>query len=167
MCYEGDTGTEMFLIIGGRINVMKLGMRPPPGAKGAQLGEFQAAMNAGQLVGLWAVLDDQPRSATLVAQEAADILIIQKEDLRDAIALCPDLAFGLFRVLTRSLRSITASAQGASEHLIATMKDVRNPRNYEKTDGAPQPVPKLPTDSTATGTALSAAAIAASEAKPE
>ena len=161
LCYEGDSGNEMFLIINGRVSVMKLGMRPPAGAKGLQLGEFQASMNAGQLVGLWAVLDDQPRSASLMAQDASDILILQKEDLRDAIALCPDLAFGLFRVLTRSLRSITASSQGASEHLIATMKDVRNPRNFEKTDGA-TPVPNLPDQST-----LSAAAVAATDAKPE
>ena len=109
LCYEGELGSEMFLIIQGTVNVHKLGSKPPRGARADQLGTFQASMHEGQLVGLWAVLDDQPRSASLVTTVPVDILILQKEDLRDAIALCPDLAFGLFRVLTRSLRNATAA----------------------------------------------------------
>ena len=110
LCYEHDLGTDMFLIVDGRVEVRKAGSRPPDGARGDELGRLLVVLERGECVGEMSVLDDQPRSASVVAQGDVSVFTIQKEDLRDAIALCPDLAFGLFRVLAGRLRNVGSSA---------------------------------------------------------
>ena len=110
--HEEDIGTEMYLLIEGEVEVRRLGARPPAGARGEQLGMLLATLGRGECVGEMSVLDDQPRSASLAALGPVQALSIHKEDLRDAIALCPDLAFGLFHVLSSRLRSAAASASG-------------------------------------------------------
>jgi CRP-like cAMP-binding protein len=107
--YEDELGTELFLLIEGSVEVRKLGSRPPDGATADSVGTLLTTLGPGDVVGEMSVLDDQPRSATVVAASAVRALIIHREDLRDAIALCPDLAFGLFRVLSRRLRATSAA----------------------------------------------------------
>jgi len=106
---EGDIGNELFLIVDGEIEVRKLGRRPPDDATGEELGVLLTTLKKGDVVGEMSVLDDQPRSATIVAKSYVVALTLHREDLRDAIALCPDLAFGLFRVLSSRLRATSAS----------------------------------------------------------
>ena len=108
--FEQDLGTEMYLVTDGRIEVRKLGRRPPEGAGGDELGALLAVLGRGDVVGEMSVLDDLPRSASVVARSDARVLSVHKEDLRDAIALCPDLAFGLFRVLSERWRRTSASS---------------------------------------------------------
>ena len=108
--FEGDLGTEMYLVIDGRVEVRKLGERPSSSAHGEGLGALLAVLGRGDVVGEMSVLDDLPRSASVVVRSDARVLSVHKEDLRDAIALCPDLAFGLFRVLSERLRRASASS---------------------------------------------------------
>ena len=109
---EEDLGTEMYLVIDGEVEVRKRGARPDPAARGDALGTLLATLGRGECVGEMSVLDDQPRSASVTTATELRVLTIQKEDLRDAIALCPDLAFGLFRVLSSRLRRAGASQSG-------------------------------------------------------
>jgi len=106
---EEDLGTEMYLIVEGNVEVRKLGRHPPDGASGDGLGMRLVTLGRGECIGEMSVLDDQPRSASIVAEDNVEVLSIQKEDLRDAIALCPDLAFGLFKVLSGRLRTATST----------------------------------------------------------
>ncbi len=108
LCVEGEIGTDMFLLLAGRVEVRVLGSAPPRGAAGEALGRLVVTLGPGQSVGEMSVLDDEPRSATVLAGGRVEALTIHKEDLRDAISLCPDLAFGLFRVLAGRLRAATA-----------------------------------------------------------
>ena len=112
LCVEGDLGTDMFLVVEGEVEVRRLGRRPDPQARGDALGRTIVALGRGECVGEMSVLDEEPRSATVICRDAVRVLAIQKEDLRDAIALCPDLAFGLFRVLARRLRDTSARNPG-------------------------------------------------------
>jgi len=107
--YEEDIGVEMYLIISGSVEVRKLGSSPDKSASGDRLGQLLTTLDSGDVVGEMSVLDDMPRSATVIAATDARVLSIHKEDLRDAIALCPDLAFGLFRVLSARLRRTSAA----------------------------------------------------------
>ncbi len=109
---EEDLGGEMYLVIEGSVEVRKLGSRPPEGAGGRgreELGALLAVLSSGDVVGEMSVLDERPRSASVVSNSNVTVLSIHKEDLRDAIALCPDLAFGLFRVLSERLRATSAA----------------------------------------------------------
>jgi CRP/FNR family transcriptional regulator, cyclic AMP receptor protein len=112
---EDDPGDEMLLVVSGTVEVRKLGARPPRGANADALGAVVARFGADDVLGEIAVLDDMPRSASIVAATDVVVLALQREDLRDAIALCPDLAFGLFRVLIGRIKSADAEriARGA------------------------------------------------------
>ena len=105
---EDDPGDEMLLVVSGTVEVRKLGARPATGASGDTLGEIVARFGPDDVLGEIAVLDDMPRSASMVATTDVVALALQREDLRDAIALCPDLAFGLFRVLIGRIRKADA-----------------------------------------------------------
>lgn len=108
---EEDTGTEMFFVVSGQVEIRKLGRHPPRGGTGDALGTVLAVLGAGEVVGEMSALDDMPRSATVVAHTSVEVLSIHREDLRDAIAVCPDLAFGLFRVLSLRLRATSSAAK--------------------------------------------------------
>lgn len=121
---EEDLGTEMFLVIEGLVEVRKLGNRPRENARGEDFGALLATMGPGDVVGEMSVLDERPRSASVVSSSEVTALSVHKEDLRDAIALCPDLAFGLFRVLSERLRATSASSP---------VTDVRSERPPDRT----------------------------------
>jgi CRP-like cAMP-binding protein len=115
IAYEEDVGREMFLVVSGRVEVRKLGQAPPDGASRGQLGMVVGHFERDAVLGEMAVLDDERRSASMVAETEVTALTIAREDLRDAIAVCPDLAFGLFRVLAARIRKADEqriSAQG-------------------------------------------------------
>jgi CRP/FNR family cyclic AMP-dependent transcriptional regulator len=104
IAYEEDLGPEMFLIVSGRVEVRKLGSKPAARATGDALGVAVGHFDAGSVLGEMAVLDDERRSASMIAESDVVALAIHREDLRDAVAVCPDLAFGLFRVLAARIR---------------------------------------------------------------
>lgn len=104
LAYEEDIGPEMFLIVSGRVEVRKLGSKPPANAVGEALGVRVGHFEDGAVLGEMAVLDDARRSASMIAETDVVTLAIHQEDLRDAVAVCPDLAFGLFRVLAARIR---------------------------------------------------------------
>jgi len=104
MAFEEEPGQEMFLVVSGRVEVRKLGARPAPTARRGGLGLLVGYFEADAVLGEMAVLDDERRSATMIAETEVVALAVHREDLRDAIAVCPELAFGLFRVLADRIR---------------------------------------------------------------
>jgi len=119
IAYEGDVGQEMFLVVSGWGEIRKLGAPPPERARGDALGIVVGTFERDAVLGEMAVLDDERRSASIVADSAVVALVVHREDLRDAIGACPDLAFGLFRVLAARIRvadaqRIAAQARGGS-----------------------------------------------------
>ena len=112
---EEDLGSELYLVIEGSVEVRKLGHRPRASAGADELGGLLAILSPGDVVGEMSVLDDMARSASVVANSNVRVLSVHKEDLRDAIALCPDLAFGLFRVLSERLRATSAGSPRPEE----------------------------------------------------
>jgi CRP/FNR family transcriptional regulator, cyclic AMP receptor protein len=113
IAYEDEVGHEMFLVVSGRVEVRQLGRRPPDRATRDALGLVVGHFESDAVLGEMAVLDDERRSASILAETDVVALAVHREDLRDAIAVCPDLAFGLFRVLAARIRK-------ADEQRIAT-----------------------------------------------
>src|SRR5258707_14453403 len=64
---EGDRGREFFVIISGEVEVRRKGRRV-------------ATMGAGSFVGEMALLSKAPRSATVTALTALDVLVITDRD---------------------------------------------------------------------------------------
>lgn len=91
---EGEIGDSMYLIVAGRVHVFK-GDRLV-----VELGEKEC-------VGEMAILDSEPRSATVKAQESVSALKIEREDFYDVMNEKTQIAQGIIKVLTRRLRQTT------------------------------------------------------------
>jgi CRP/FNR family transcriptional regulator, cyclic AMP receptor protein len=119
IAFEEDVGDEMFLVVSGRVEVRQLGRPPPERAARDALGVVVGHFEPDAVLGEMAVLDDQRRSASMIAETAVVALAVHREDLRDAIAVCPDLAFGLFHVLAARIRKADEERIGARASSLA------------------------------------------------
>jgi CRP-like cAMP-binding protein len=52
-----------------------------------------------------AILDDEPRSATVVAAEPARLLSLDGNSIKELILQMPEISFEIFRVLTHRVRA--------------------------------------------------------------
>jgi CRP-like cAMP-binding protein len=105
---ETEEGSEILLVVEGSVVVRRLGAAPPRGASDEALGTEIGRFGPDAVLGEIAVLSEEPRSASMIALGRVVLLALHREDLRDAIAACPDLAFGLFRVLIERIRRADA-----------------------------------------------------------
>ena len=60
-----------------------------------------------------AILDDQPRSATVVISEDARVLALSGDGFKDLMLQQPEIAFEICRELTARVRILEATAVGA------------------------------------------------------
>jgi len=88
---EGDTGNSLYLIVSGEVNVVKAGKTI------ALLGEREC-------FGEMAILDSEPRSATIQAATDAVCLDIDREDFYDLMTDEHEISQGVIKVLVRRLR---------------------------------------------------------------
>jgi CRP/FNR family transcriptional regulator, cyclic AMP receptor protein len=92
---EGELGDSLYLIVDGKVQVYK-GDRLI-----VELGEREC-------VGEMAILDSEPRSATVKAIGPVSALKIEREDFYDVMNEKIEIAQGIIKVLTRRLRQTTA-----------------------------------------------------------
>ena len=93
---EGELGDSLYLIVDGKVQVFK-GDRLI-----VELGEREC-------VGEMAILDSEPRSATVKALGPVSALKIEREDFYDVMNEKTEIAQGIIKVLTRRLRLTTSS----------------------------------------------------------
>ncbi|WP_027146304.1 Crp/Fnr family transcriptional regulator [Mesorhizobium sp. WSM3626] len=96
---RGDEGNYMVGVISGRI---KVSLITPQGRE-----LVLRQLEAGELFGEMAMLDDQPRSADATAQVASEGFVIAKRPFMDLIKLSPEAAGATIRYLCSRLRGIT------------------------------------------------------------
>jgi CRP-like cAMP-binding protein len=88
---EGEMGDALFLVISGSVKVHK--------------GDKQlAVLSVRDVVGEMAVLDGEPRSASVTVAQDASLLKIGRDDFRDILSERPEIAMGVMKVLSRRLR---------------------------------------------------------------
>ena len=87
----GDAGDSMFVIVSGQVEVVR------GGSVIARLGE-------GECVGEMAALDWEPRSATVRARVASQLVRLERNDLMDLLTDYPELVRSLARVLVERIR---------------------------------------------------------------
>lgn len=71
-------------------------------------------MGEGEVIGELAVLDGQPRSATLVVLEPTELAIIDREPLLEALKASPELMLKLVGVLATRLRTLSEHCESIS-----------------------------------------------------
>jgi CRP-like cAMP-binding protein len=94
---QGDPGNEMMILLDGSASV-KRGNR-----KLRELG-------VGDVCGEMALLDDQPRSATVTALEPTRLLVVAGPEFRKLLAKVPALSESLLVSLSKRLRAADAKA---------------------------------------------------------
>jgi CRP/FNR family cyclic AMP-dependent transcriptional regulator len=94
---EGDTTDFLYVIAGGRLKVM-MGE-----ANGKEV--ILGILGPGEFFGEMGLIDDGPRSASVVAIEPCDLLLLTRRDFRRCMAESYDTAMAVMRVLVRRLRS--------------------------------------------------------------
>jgi CRP-like cAMP-binding protein len=92
---EGDSGVAFYLITNGSVEVRK-------GEK------MVAKLGRGQFFGEMALIDKQPRSATVVSAESGTkALVMPVWNFKAAVATDPTVAMGVMKELARRLRETT------------------------------------------------------------
>ncbi len=94
---EGDPGGELYLLLEGTVRVWKNHGTP----RATPLSTLAAVTYFGEM----AILDDEPRSATVIAVEPARLLSLDGRSLKDLVHQMPEIAFEIFRVLTSRVRA--------------------------------------------------------------
>jgi len=102
---EGERGEKLYLLLEGSVGIVKNHGTP---------NELRlATVSAVDYFGEMAILDNEPRSATVVALGHARLLTLDGASLKDLILHMPEISFEIFRVLTARIRSAEARL---SEH---------------------------------------------------
>jgi CRP/FNR family cyclic AMP-dependent transcriptional regulator len=100
--HQGDEGAEMFVVRAGAIRIYVV-------ANGVE--KTLAVLGAGEFVGEMSLLTGQPRTASAVIHEDADLLVVGGQILEDMIVHNTEVALRLIRKLARRLESTDALVQ--------------------------------------------------------
>lgn len=107
---EGDRDGRLFVIVSGEVEVIKgLGRK-----------NERHVRNLGPLsyFGEMALIDDLVRSASIVAREQTEVLILDQWNLRQEIERYPAMAFELLRMLSQRIRAIEKTIVDAIDGLL-------------------------------------------------
>jgi CRP/FNR family cyclic AMP-dependent transcriptional regulator len=98
---ENEAGDKFYLIVDGAVRVSRI----VPGMGEEAL----AVLRPGNYFGEMSLIDDAPRSATVVCHEKCKLFVINRRDLEDLLFVDRDLAYELLwnwvRTLSRRLRA--------------------------------------------------------------
>ena len=96
ICKEGDPGDSFFAVVSGKIKILK------------ELSETEeqvlSVRGAGTFFGEMALVDNKPRSATVVAQQKTTLLALNKNDFLELVQRRPSVSLSVIRILSERLR---------------------------------------------------------------
>jgi CRP-like cAMP-binding protein len=94
--FQGDPGDSLYVLRQGRAKVVLIG----EDGREVILGVLEPGAHFGEL----SLIDDQPRSAHVIAMEDSQLLILRREDFRRRVEANPTVAWALLTELSRRLR---------------------------------------------------------------
>jgi CRP/FNR family cyclic AMP-dependent transcriptional regulator len=94
--FQGDPGDSLYVLRQGRAKVVLIG----EDGREVILGVLEPGAHFGEL----ALIDDQPRSAHVIAMEDSQLLILRREDFRRRVEANPSVGWALLTELSRRLR---------------------------------------------------------------
>jgi CRP-like cAMP-binding protein len=96
--FEDDPGDALYVVADGQVKVVLIG------EDGREV--ILSVMGPGEFFGEMALIDDEPRSAHVIAMEDSGLLVIRREDFQDLLTQTPGIALVLLRELSRRLRRV-------------------------------------------------------------
>ena len=94
--FENDAGDSLFVVRSGRVKVVLIG------EDGREV--ILGVLGVGQHFGELALIDEQPRSAHVIAMEDSNLIILRRDDFRKRVESLPSVAWSLLTELSRRLR---------------------------------------------------------------
>jgi CRP-like cAMP-binding protein len=94
--FQDDPGDSLFVLRSGRVKVVLIG----EDGREVILGVLEPGAHFGEL----ALIDDQPRSAHVIAMDDSQLLILRREDFRRRVDANPSVAWAMLQELSRRLR---------------------------------------------------------------
>lgn len=111
---KGDPALHIYVIVSGRLKAIT------SGATGRQA--TFSVMGVGEVFGEVALLDGQPRSATITALEKCELLTIGRADFLHFLERSPSAAIALLRVLAGRLRRLSEKVEdGANLEVVGRL----------------------------------------------
>jgi len=100
---EGDHSNSMYVIQEGEVKVYA------SDENGKEI--ILQILRAGEYFGEMALVDDEPRSASVITVTPVKVIIISKADFKNCLASNSEVAFNLIRAMTRKVRALTNSVK--------------------------------------------------------
>jgi len=100
---EGDLSNSMYVIKEGEVKVYA------SDENGKEV--ILLILHAGEYFGEMALVDDEPRSASVITLTPVKLMVITKADFKNFLASNSEVAFNMIRALTRKIRAMTNSVK--------------------------------------------------------
>lgn len=94
--FEDDPGDALYVVASGQVKVVLIG------EDGREV--ILSVMGPGEFFGEMSLLDDEPRSAHVIAMEDSSLAVLRREDFEGLLTQTPQIALALLRELSRRLR---------------------------------------------------------------
>lgn len=94
--FEEDPGDSLYVVLNGQVKVVLIG------EDGREV--ILSTPGKGDFFGEMSLIDDQPRSAHVIAMEDSRLLVLRREDFHQCLAAMPGIAIGLLRAMCKRLR---------------------------------------------------------------
>ena len=94
--FEDDPGDALFLVAAGQVKVVLIA------EDGREV--ILSVLGEGSFFGEMAVIDDEPRSAHVIAMEDSSLLVLRREDFHARLRHSPEVAISLLKEISRRLR---------------------------------------------------------------
>jgi CRP/FNR family cyclic AMP-dependent transcriptional regulator len=102
--FEDDPGDSLFVVRSGRVKVVLIG------EDGREV--ILGVLSVGEHFGELSLIDDQPRSAHVIAMEDTVLMVLRREDFRRRVEENPHIAWSLLTELARRLREADSKIRG-------------------------------------------------------
>jgi CRP-like cAMP-binding protein len=96
--FEDDPGDALYVVAQGQVKVVLIG------EDGREV--ILSVLGPGEFFGEMALIDDEPRSAHVIAMEDSALLVLRREDFQGILRQSPGLGLALLRELSRRLRRV-------------------------------------------------------------
>ncbi len=94
--FEDDPGDALYVVLTGEVKVVLIG------EDGREV--ILSILRSGDFFGEMSLIDNQPRSAHVIATEASNLMVLRRDEFRDCLEQTPRIALGLLQALSRRLR---------------------------------------------------------------
>ena len=115
---EGEWGDRMYLILSGRVAIIKGDLDSPT---------ILAYRNDGGIIGEMALLENQPRSATVIALDRLHLLSINRQKFQDILHKMPSVSLSIMEMLSSRLRKTDealTTGDRSEKHLIQQVSNL-------------------------------------------